>query len=104
MSASEPELQLIEMLRSLTTSGVEFLVFGAVAGAMHGHLRATADLDIILRPTTENIDRLLAWLAANDDLALRVVDRQTLIERKRLRGSPQDLVDVAALEALDAAG
>ncbi|MEJ7894313.1 MAG: hypothetical protein WKF94_16910 [Solirubrobacteraceae bacterium] len=35
-----------------------------------------------------------------EGMTLRVMDRATLIERKRLRASPQDLVDIAALEAL----
>lgn len=153
------ELRLLELLRSLDDAEVEFLVFGAVALAFYGHVRATAALDIIVRPTADNLDRLVEWLgrhearlALNPDrsfgvreaaairgganatllvdlgqldvvqrlpglagwdrlsataeeyvfegLRLRTVDRATLLRRKRARGTPQDLADVAAIERL----
>lgn len=154
-----PELRLLDLLRSLDEADVEFLVFGAVALAFYGHVRATADLDIIVRPTTNNHDHLIEWLGQRDahlalnperpfgpheaasvrrganatllldlgqldivqhlpglapwdrlsaeaeeydfeGILLRTIDRQTLIQRKRARGTPQDLADVAALERL----
>jgi hypothetical protein len=155
-----PELRLLDMLRSLDEAGVEFLVFGAVALAFYGHVRATADLDIIVPGSEENHDRLINWLsrhearlALNPDrtfgdeeaasvrrginatllldlgqldivqrlpglapwdqlraaaeeyevegLRLRTVDRATLIQRKRARGTPQDHADVEAIQRLD---
>ena len=155
-----PELRLLDLLRSLDEADIEFLVFGAVALAFYGHVRATADLDIIVHRTPSNHERLIEWLAQRDahlalnperpfgpneaaslrrganatllldlgqldivqhlpglapwdhlsanaeeydfeGLLLRTVDRQTLIRRKRARGTPQDLSDVAALERLE---
>jgi hypothetical protein len=154
------ELRLADMIRSLSDAHVEFLVFGAVAAALYGYIRATRDLDIVLAPDPENVERLIRWLHDHDarpgnapdeqlserhlrqlrmgrnawvatvfgeldvvqhidglppwdeligraeavrvdDMDLRVVDRETLIARKRARATPQDLVDAAALEALD---
>lgn len=157
------ELRLLEMLRSLDQADVEFLIFGAVALAFYGHVRATADLDIIVRPSQENRERLVAWLGQHEarlalkparsfeaehaeslraganatlltdlgqidivqrlpglapwsqldgaaeiyeveGLRFRTVDRETLKQRKRARGTPQDLADISALEQLDSAG
>ena len=66
MASDAPVLRLRELLGSLADTDLEFLVFGAVAAALYGHVRATADLDIVIRPTPENRERMLAWLAAHD--------------------------------------
>jgi len=63
--APQRELRLIEMLRSLHEAGIDFLVFGAVAAALHGHVRATRDLAIIIRPTSDNVERVAAWLSTH---------------------------------------
>jgi hypothetical protein len=50
-----------EMLSALSAAGAEYLVVGAHALAAHGRPRATGDLDIWVRPTSGNADRV--WLA-----------------------------------------
>ncbi|MGH9411992.1 MAG: hypothetical protein ACRD1V_21355 [Vicinamibacterales bacterium] len=52
----------VEMLSALCAAAAEFLVVGAYALAAHGAPRATGDLDILVRPTAENADRVLAAL------------------------------------------
>jgi hypothetical protein len=155
-----PELRLLEMLRSLDDAEIEFLVFGAVALAFYGHVRATADLDVVIRPEERNRGRVIAWLHDHDarlalnperafgadeaesvrrgsnatlltdlgqldivqhlpglapwsqldaraeeyafeGLRLKTIDRATLKARKRARGTPQDLADVAVLDQLE---
>src|SRR3990172_7352874 len=49
------------MLSALSAAGAEFLIVGAHALSAHGYPRATGDLDIWVRPTKENADRV--WLA-----------------------------------------
>lgn len=49
------------MLSALSEAGVDFLVVGAHALAAHGYPRATGDLDIWVRPTKGNADRV--WQA-----------------------------------------
>ena len=49
----------VEMLFALCDGGVEFLVVGAHALAVHARPRATGDLDIWVRPTPENAQRVL---------------------------------------------
>jgi predicted nucleotidyltransferase len=160
MSRPQRELQLIELLRSLTQSGVEFLIFGSVAAGLYGHVRATVDLDIIVHADEKNLDRVADWLESLDTvlalkpqrpfanrerwalhkgrnatvltqlgqvdvvqdlpglpaweqlmaeaevfdvhgLTLHAMNRNTLIELKRRRGSTQDLADIEAIELLD---
>ena len=49
-----------DLLSTLNASGAEFLVVGAHALAVHGHLRATKDLDVWVRPSSENASRVFA--------------------------------------------
>lgn len=53
-----------EMLNALSAAGVEYLIVGAHAVALHGHLRATKDLDIWIRPTRENAAKVWSALAS----------------------------------------
>ena len=50
-----------EMLAALSAAGAEFLIVGAHALAAHGRPRATGDLDLWVRPTPENAQRV--WRA-----------------------------------------
>lgn len=52
------------MLEALGQEGVEFVVVGAFALAAHGVPRATGDIDIWVRPTPTNANRILAALAS----------------------------------------
>jgi hypothetical protein len=53
-----------EMLSALCGAGAEFLVVGAHALAAHGRPRATGDLDLWIRPTEDNAQRVWQALAA----------------------------------------
>ena len=50
------------MLDALQSAGVEFVVVGAHALALHGIVRATGDLDVLVAPTAENATRVLSAL------------------------------------------
>ena len=62
----------VELLQAFVDRGVEHLVVGAHALAAHGHVRATKDLDVWIRPTMGNAARafeaLRAFGAPLDDL------------------------------------
>lgn len=60
--------EIIRVLRAFETAGLEYVLIGAAAMGFHGLVRATQDLDIFIRATQENIERLRAALrAAYDD-------------------------------------
>jgi hypothetical protein len=61
---SEPELSqdFLDLLTALHMAGVEFVVVGAHALAAQGIFRATADLDVFVKPSAENAQRVLAGL------------------------------------------
>jgi hypothetical protein len=51
-------------IESLNSNGVEYVVVGAVALAHHGFPRYTGDLDVLVRNSPDNAQRLEAALAA----------------------------------------
>lgn len=53
-----------EFAELLNAHGVEYLVVGGYALAAHGHPRYTGDIDFWVRPTAENLERLLNALGA----------------------------------------
>ena len=53
------ENHLKEMLSTLANRGVEFVVGGGVASVLHGVERVTLDLDIAVRMTAQNLERLI---------------------------------------------
>ena len=48
-----------EWLESLNASGAEYVVVGAIALALHGVVRYTGDIDVLVRATAENAARVL---------------------------------------------
>jgi predicted nucleotidyltransferase len=55
-------MSLLGMVRGLGEAGVKYVVIGGVAGAAHGSVRVTDDLDICYETSEENRSRLAALL------------------------------------------
>jgi hypothetical protein len=51
-----------DFLGELNEVGVDYVVVGAHALAAHGLVRATGDLDVYVRPTSDNAERLMGAL------------------------------------------
>lgn len=64
------------LIRRLAEAKVEFVVIGGLAVLVHGHVRATLDLDVCYARSPENLERLVKALAPI---------------RPRLRGAPEGL-------------
>ncbi len=56
------ELDFAAVLEMLRNADVRFIVVGGVACALNGFVRATEDVDILVRPDAANVRRLLACL------------------------------------------
>jgi hypothetical protein len=91
----------VEMLSALSETGVEFLVVGAHAVAVHARPRATGDLDLWVRPTPENAARVVTALARfgapMHDITGGDFEAPNLILNKRATARPQDRADLEAL-------
>jgi acylphosphatase len=50
--------EVIRVLRAFEEQDLEYVLIGAAAMGFHGVVRATEDIDIIIRATEENVERL----------------------------------------------
>lgn len=53
-----------DLLKLLNDRSADYMIIGAQACAAHGYVRATADLDILINPTIENIAKVRSALEA----------------------------------------
>ena len=53
-----------DLLVALADASVEFVLIGGWAMAVHGRTRATDDIDVLVRPSAENAQRVFEALAA----------------------------------------
>ena len=50
--------EILRVLRAFEDQGLEYVLIGAAAMGFHGVVRATEDLDFVIRATSENVGRL----------------------------------------------
>jgi hypothetical protein len=50
--------EIVRVLRAFEDAGLEYVLIGATAMGLHGLVRATEDVDLFIRATAENIERL----------------------------------------------
>ena len=103
----EPDFD--EFCALLLDRRVEFVIVGAHALALHGAPRYTGDLDVLVRPTDENAERLIAaihsfWLpdipmtaAQFGSRIVPFIGRAEFLKNKRAAGRLKDLADIEAL-------
>lgn len=56
--------ELLDLLRALEEEAVDYVLIGATAMGFHGVVRATENVDVLVRAAPENIQRLRAALRA----------------------------------------
>lgn len=54
--------EILRVLRAFEESGLEYVLIGATAMGFHGVIRATEDIDLFIRATADNVERLRAAL------------------------------------------
>lgn len=85
--------ELRELIRAFNADGIEFALCGGLAVAVYGVVRATQDIDLLIRE--ESLDDAYRTAAGLG------FDIRGLIKMKRQSGRPQDLADVERLENED---
>jgi len=93
---------LREFIALLNSNAVEYLIVGAHAVSFHGYPRYTGDLDLFVRPTPENADRLLRVLSEFGFESLKVTkeDLQTPDFVLQLGRSPVRIDILTAISAV----
>ncbi len=115
---------LTRLCKKFNDKSLKYAIAGGFAVALHGAVRGTVDVDILLDLEEKN---LIAWsfynpnnpseiidILIHKDLAdmnstkmkhaeieISVIAKQDLIDMKRESGRPQDIEDIKALESLN---
>jgi hypothetical protein len=55
--------RILQVCAALNASEARYLVIGGAACVLHGYVRATTDVDILIEPTRENAERVLEALS-----------------------------------------
>lgn len=73
--------EILRVLRAFEAAGLEYVLIGATAMGFHGVVRATEDLDLFIRATAENVERLRAALkvAYPDDAHIDEISADDLL-------------------------
>jgi hypothetical protein len=76
------EEPLERVVRHLERLQIPYMVAGSVASSHHGRPRATNDADVVIDPTREGLDQLVAALSAEGYYVDPQVARRALAERR----------------------
>ena len=92
MSEQAPLLRVCSLLND---HGAKYLIVGARACWLHGYIRATMDVDILIPEDLENHTRVIAALSELEDHAAAELTPQDLVENLVVKIADEVEVDVS---------
>ena len=84
----------LELCRNLNDKKVEYIVVGGMAVIQHGYLRATEDIDLLVKTTKENERRLIEALLYLPDKAASEISEGDIDKYTVLRVADEIVVDL----------
>jgi predicted nucleotidyltransferase len=88
---------MLRVFRSFESEGLEYVLIGATAMGFHGLIRATEDVDLLIRATEANIDTVDAEVKDVEGIRVRIATPKALYRLKKDTVRPLDRQDAAAL-------
>ena len=84
--------KFFRLLKTLNEHAVDYILIGGLAMIIHGFNRFTSDVDLFIRNTPENIDKLkMALRSLYDDPAIDEITLEELTQYPVIRyGTPDD--------------
>ena len=92
MTESAPLLRVCKLLND---AGAKYLVCGAQACILHGLIRTTEDVDILVQPTEENCQRVIDALSGMIDGAARELTPRDILDNVVVKVADEVEVDVS---------
>ena len=92
MAETDPLLRVCSLLN---THSAKYLVIGGHACILHGLVRATEDVDILVEDSEENLKRVIAALSEMEDGAARELTPRDLLENVVVKIADEVEVDVS---------
>lgn len=92
-----PEIQdLIKLCKSLNENGVKYLLIGGFAVILHGFVRGTKDIDLLIDPSEGNILRLKKAMSVLPDNAISLIENNEVQKYQVVRIADEIVVDLMA--------
>lgn len=85
---------LKSLLRSLERHGVEYLLIGGYALAAHGYQRATTDIDVMVKGTTEVGEKMKSALMVLPDQVAKDIEPEWFNGGENIRVADAFIVDI----------
>jgi hypothetical protein len=92
MPATPPLLRVCQLLNE---AGAKYLICGAQACILHGLVRTTEDVDILVEPSEENCRRVIDGLSRLQDGAARELTPKDILENVVVKVADEVEVDVS---------
>jgi hypothetical protein len=89
------QVPLLRVCSLLNDHGAKYLIVGARACWLHGYIRATMDVDILIPEDLENHTRVIAALSELEDHAAAELTPQDLVENLVVKIADEVEVDVS---------
>lgn len=92
-----PELEdLLALCRALNREGVRYLLIGGFAVILHGFVRTTKDIDLLVDPSDENVEAIKRALASLPDNAAAELGNDDVRRYTVVRVADEFVVDLMA--------
>lgn len=92
MNSNPPLLRVCALLNE---AGAKYLVCGAQACILHGLVRTTEDVDILVEATEENCQRVIDGLARMEDGAARELTPREILDHVVVKVADEVEVDIS---------
>ena len=90
-----PELEdLLTLCKALNREGVRYVLIGGFAVILHGFVRATKDIDLLIDASTENVQRLKRAMAVLPDNAIALIADDEVDKYRVVRVADEIVVDL----------
>lgn len=97
LARAPTEADLARIAQSLNQHGVKYAVIGGFAMIHHGFVRATMDIDLLVAPDPENIERLRDALSILEDKAVLEMTPDDVRKYTVVRVADEVVIDLLAL-------
>jgi len=90
-----PELEdLVSLCKALNAENVRYVLIGGFAVILHGFVRATKDIDLLVDASAENVRRLKRAMAALPDNAIALIADDEVERYQVVRVADEIVVDL----------
>lgn len=90
-----PELEdLVTLCKALNAEGVRYVLIGGFAVILHGFVRATKDIDLLVDASADNIQRLKRAMAVLPDNAVALIGDDEVEKYQVVRIADEIVVDL----------